>query len=199
MSAEPFPGGVFARTYRWMLAVARHRHAEAWLGMLSFAESSVFPIPPDVMLAPMVLARPARWLWLASLTTAASVLGGMLGYAIGHFAIELALPVVERVGYAEAYHTAVDWFARYGVAAVFVAGFTPIPYKLFTIASGAAAMAFVPFVLASLVGRGLRFYLVAGLVRAIGPRIEPVILRNINLFGWLFLALLIGGFAWFLR
>ena len=190
---------MFRRLYDWALRVSRHPHAEAYLGVVSFAESSFFPIPPDVMLAPMTLARPARWLRLATLTTLTSVLGGAFGYAIGVFAIDLAMPLIERVGYVDAYRTAVDWFDRYGVIAVFIAGFTPIPYKVFTIASGAAAMAFVPFVLASLVGRGARFYLVAGLVRAVGPRIEPFILRNVNLLGWLFVALLLGGFAWFAR
>lgn len=190
---------MFRRLYDWTLRVSRHPHAEGYLGVISFAESSFFPIPPDVMLAPMTLAQPERWLRLATVTTVASVLGGAFGYAIGVFAIDLAMPLIERIGYAEAYRTAVDWFERYGVVAVFIAGFTPIPYKVFTIASGAAAMAFVPFLLASLVGRGARFYLVAGLVRAVGPRVEPFILRNVNMFGWVFVALLLGGFAWFAR
>jgi membrane protein YqaA with SNARE-associated domain len=184
----------FRRLYDWMLRAARHPHADWYLGTISAAESSVFPVPPDVMLAPMVLARPQHWHYLAALTTVASVIGGAVGFAIGYYALDFALPLIDRLGYTEAYHTAVDWFARYGFWAVIVAGFTPIPYKVFTISAGAALMPLAPFMLASLLGRGTRFFLVAGLVRAVGPRIEPLVLRHINWFGWLFLLLLVAGF-----
>jgi membrane protein YqaA with SNARE-associated domain len=189
--------GVFGRLYDWMLRAARHPHATWYLGGVSFAESSFFPIPPDVMLAPMTLARPRDWWLLALVTTLSSVLGGLLGYAIGVFLLDAALPLVERLGYLPAYERASDWFARYGFWAVFAAGFTPIPYKIFTISAGAAQMALLPFLLGSLVGRGGRFFLVAALVRALGPRIEPQLRRYVDAIGWAVLMLLaLGLLVW---
>lgn len=164
---------------------SRHPRAPWYLGGLSFAESSFFPIPPDVMLAPMALARPDRAWRLAFITTLASVAGGLAGYAIGHFAFELVAPWIEaRPRYAEGYRLAVDWFERYGFWAVFVAGFSPIPYKVFTIAAGVLSMALLPFVLASVIGRGARFYLVAGLMRLGGARMEAALHRYVDTLGW---------------
>ncbi len=188
---------LFSRLYDWMISAARHRHASWYLGAVSVAESSFFPLPPDVMLAPMTLSRPRDWAFLAALTTLTSVAGGLLGYAIGHFLLDAALPLVEQWGYLPAYHTAVSWFERYGFWAIFAAGFTPIPYKVFTISAGAAQMALLPFVLGSLVGRGGRFFLVAGLVRLIGPRIEPQLRRSVDAIGWAsLLLLLLGLWVW---
>jgi membrane protein YqaA with SNARE-associated domain len=161
------------------------------LGALSFAESSFFPIPPDVMLAPMSMARPRRAMRFAAITTVASVLGGMLGYVIGYLALEVVLPVIVEVGYIDAYDKAQAWFATWGFWVVLVAGFSPIPYKVFTIAGGAMAIAWWPFVLASLIGRGARFYLVAGLLAWGGPRLEPWLRRYIERIGWLTVMLLI--------
>lgn len=171
---------LYDRALRW----AAHRHAPWYLGGLSFAESSFFPVPPDVMLAPMTLARPARAWWYAGLTTAASVAGGVLGYLIGYFALELVTPLLHRAGWWDAYLQARAWFDEWGIWVVFLAGFSPIPYKVFTIASGAAMMALVPFVIASGMGRGARFFLVAGLVRWLGPRVEPVLRRHVDTIGW---------------
>jgi membrane protein YqaA with SNARE-associated domain len=186
----------FSRLYVWALQASRHRHADWYLGGVSVAESSFFPIPPDVMLAPMTLARPADWLWLAGLTTVCSVLGGLLGYAIGLFLLDVALPLIERAGYLPAYETAVDWFARYGFWAIFLAGFTPIPYKVFTISAGAAQMALIPFVAGSLVGRGLRYFLIAGLVRVLGVRFEQQLFRHIDLLGWISVLLVVLLLVW---
>jgi membrane protein YqaA with SNARE-associated domain len=123
---------------------AAHRHAPWYLGGLSFAESSFFPIPPDVMLAPMSLARTDRAWWYATLTTVASVVGGLFGYLIGMLAIDAVLPLLVDAGYGSRYDQAIAWFAEWGVWVVFIAGFSPIPYKLFTISAGASAMALLP-------------------------------------------------------
>lgn len=179
-----------------VLLWSRHRLAEAYLAALSFAESSFFPIPPDVMLAPMVVARPARAWRFAAVTTVSSVLGGLAGFAIGALAVDAVLPLVERFGYLDAYTAARDWFGRWGFWAVLAAGFSPIPYKIFTIAAGAMAMPVAPFALASLLGRGSRFFLVAGLLRWGGARLEAVLRQYVELLGWLFVALLVG--AWLL-
>jgi membrane protein YqaA with SNARE-associated domain len=189
--------GIFGRLYEWTLRASRHPHANWYLGGVSFAESSFFPIPPDVMLAPMTLARPRDWWVLALVTTLTSVLGGLFGYVIGAFLLDAALPLVERLGYLPAYERASEWFARYGFWAVFAAGFTPIPYKIFTISAGAAQMALLPFLLGSLIGRGGRFFLVAALMRTLGPRIEPHLRRYVDAIGWAVLVLLaLGLLAW---
>jgi membrane protein YqaA with SNARE-associated domain len=190
--------GLFSRLYDWVIKLARHPKAEAWLAGLSFAESSFFPVPPDVMLAPMAIARPDRAWRLATITTAASVLGGIFGYLIGYFLIDAVMPMVERAGYLPAYQRSVDWFERYGFWAILLAGFTPIPYKVFTIAAGAVTLSPVVFLLGSILGRGGRFYLVAGLCKALGPVFETRLLRYIDLIGWSVLALLaVAGGLWY--
>jgi membrane protein YqaA with SNARE-associated domain len=186
---------IFSPLYDLALKWSRHPHAERYLAGVSFAESSFFPIPPDVLLAPMVLARPERWWRLAAITTVTSVLGGLFGYLIGYVAIEAVTPVLHRVGYWQHFETAHDWFERYGFWAIFAAGFTPIPYKVFTIAAGAAHMGLLPFTLGSLVGRGARFLLVAGLVRWGGAPIEHQIRRYIDGIGWATLVALLAGYA----
>ncbi len=174
---------LFSGLYDRVLGWSRHRHATGYLGALSFAESSFFPIPPDVMLAPMTLATPNRWVRLALITTLASVAGGILGYFIGLFSIDQITPYLERWGYMDGLERARDWFGKYGFWAVFIAGFSPIPYKVFTIAAGATGMLFPVFVAASFVGRGARFFLVAGLVRWGGAPFEAKIRQHIDLLG----------------
>lgn len=180
--------GVFRRIYDWMLRASRHQRAPFWLGAVSFAESSFFPIPPDVMLAPMTLAQPQRWWRLALLTTVTSVLGGLLGYAIGLGMMEAARPWLESAGYMEGFVKATAWFNAWGFWAMFLAGFTPIPFKVFTIAAGSVNMALPVFVLGATVGRGLRFGLVAGLVRLLGPAATPWLERHLERIGWLMVA-----------
>jgi membrane protein YqaA with SNARE-associated domain len=175
---------IFSRLYDRALVWSRHPHAERYLAVVSFTESSFFPIPPDALLAPMTLAQPPKWLRFVLITTATSVLGGLLGYLIGYTALEAITPLLHRVGYWGHFETAHGWFARYGFWAIFAAGFTPIPYKVFTIAAGAAHMALLPFTLGSLIGRGARFLLVAGLVRWGGAPIEQHIRRYIDAIGW---------------
>lgn len=187
--------GLFGRLYDMVLRWAAHRRAPWLLGAMSFAESSFFPIPPDVMLAPMVLARPRQAWVLAAITTVMSVLGGLFGYLIGYFALELVLPLLERLDYMHHYELAHAWFERWGFWVMLVAGFSPIPYKLFTVAAGAVVLNPLVFVLASLAGRGGRFFLVAGLLAWGGPRLEPWLRTYIERIGWATVALLVVGVA----
>ena len=184
---------IFSPLYRRAMTWSRHRHAPWYLGGMSFAESSFFPIPPDVMLAPMCLAAPTRAWRFAWLTTLTSVAGGLFGYAIGYFAIDAIEPWLRASRYWDSYQLAVDWFDRWGFWAEFVAGFSPIPYKAFTIAAGALSMALVPFTLASLIGRGSRFFLVAGLMAWGGARMEALLHRSIDRLGWATVALVVVG------
>jgi len=179
---------IFDRVLSW----SRHPHAEWYLGGLSFAESSFFPIPPDVMLAPMVVAKPSRGWRYALITTVCSVLGGLAGFALGAIAFDMLYPYIEQFGYANAFAQSREWFDRWGFWAVFAAGFSPIPYKIFTIAAGALAMPLAPFALASGVGRGARFFLVAGLLVWGGERVEPMLRRYVEWLGWLCVVLLIA-------
>lgn len=186
---------IFSLLYDRVLGWSRHRHATYYLAALSFAESSFFPIPPDVMLAPMTLARPRMGLRLALITTAASVVGGAAGYLIGLWAIDAVIPVIESAGYLPAYERAQDWFGRYGFYAVLAAGFSPIPYKVFTIAAGAVALSMPIFIGASVLGRGARFFLVAGLIAWGGEPMERRIRKHVDILGWTFVVILIGGFV----
>ncbi len=185
-------GPLYDRALQW----ARHRHAPRYLALLSASESVIFPVPPDVMLAPMALARPQSWWKLALLCTVASVLGGLLGYALGHFALEAIWPWVLKMGWDDTFNRVQDLFDRYGFWIVFVAAFTPIPYKVFTIASGATGIAFLPFVLGSFIGRGIRFFLVAGLIAWGGERLERGLRRYIEILGWAVAILVLLAVAW---
>ena len=175
---------IFGPLYDKVIGWARHPHAERYLGGLSFAESSFFPIPPDVMLAPMCLADRARAWRFATVTTVTSLLGGIAGYAIGLYFFESILPWLQTSDYWTQYLRGKEWFDTYGIWAVFVAGFSPIPYKIFTITAGVAVLNFPGFVIASLIGRGARFFLVAGLVVAGGERMEAMIPRYVERIGW---------------
>ncbi len=185
---------MFQKLYDNALQWARHRHAAKYLFGLSFAESSFFPIPPDVMLAPMALAQPPKALRFALLTTLASVLGGILGYMIGFFSFDMIAPWFQETRYWDKYLIARDWFDEWGIWAVFIAGFSPIPYKVFTIAAGALAMSFFPFMGASLIGRGARFFLVAMLLAWGGQRLETMLRVYMDRIGWSVVFLtIIGG------
>ncbi len=180
---------LYTRAMQW----ARHPHAPWYLGGLSFAESSFFPVPPDVMLAPMSLAQPARAWRFALLTTVTSVLGGILGYLIGWLAFDLIEPLLHNAGYYEKYLQARAWFGKWGFWAIFLAGFSPIPYKVFTITAGVIGMALLPFVVASAIGRGARFFLVAGLMAWGGERMEQQLKHWVDWLGWLtVLAVVVG-------
>jgi membrane protein YqaA with SNARE-associated domain len=185
---------LFTKMYDMALRWSRHPHAERYLASLSFAESSFFPIPPDVMLAPMSMAKPKQAWRFALITTIASVLGGIFGYFIGSFFYQQFLPLFEQLGWSSHFMVIEQWFAKWGVLAVIVAGFTPIPYKVFTISAGLAGMALLPFVLASFVGRGARFFLVAGLMAWGGEAMEHRVRGVVEWLGWGVIAL-IGGFV----
>lgn len=184
---------MFKKLYDKAIQWSKHRHAVKYLAALSFAESSFFPIPPDVMLAPMVLAQQQKALRLALITTIASVLGGMLGYTIGFFAFDMIQPWLEGTHYWGKYQLAEQWFKDWGFWAIFIAGFSPIPYKVFTIAAGALSMLFLPFVLASFVGRGARFFLVASLLSWGGARFEAKLRQYMDVIGWSVVAVVIAG------
>ena len=188
---------LFTTLYDRVIGWSKHPHAAYYLGGLSFAESSFFPIPPDVMLAPMSIARPERAWWLAFLTTLTSVLGGVFGYLVGAFAFEYIEPWLQTSSYWPKFETVRAWFNEWGIWVVVVAGFSPIPYKLFTVTAGVLSLAVIPFIIASFIGRGSRFYLVAGLLKFAGPRFEPLILKYVEWIGWITVLLLAIAIIWF--
>ena len=171
---------------------SRQKNAPYYLSLLSFVESFILPFPPpDVMLAPMSLAQPTKAMQFAALTLVSSVLGGLVGYMIGAFLFDLAQPVIIEWGYQTRFETVTVWFERWGFWAVLVAGFSPVPYKIFTISAGVLHLAIIPFLLASIIGRGARFYLVAWCLAKYGPAIESRLIRYIEIIGWVVVAALI--------
>ncbi len=189
---------MFRRLYDWVIALAGHRHAVPAMGAVSFLESSFFPIPPDVMLVPMVLANRAKAFRIALVCTVMSVLGGLLGYAIGYYLFEtLGAWVVRIYGLQSAQESFQAGFDRYGIWIILIKGLTPIPYKLVTIASGAAHFDLFTFVWASIVTRGARFFLIAALLWKFGEPVRAFIEKNLTVLTWVFLVALIGGFVAF--
>ena len=188
---------VFRRLYDRVLAWSAHPHASGYLVALSAAESSFFPVPPDVMLAPMCLARPLRAWRFATLCTLASVAGGLVGYLIGRLAFHWIEGWLTGSSWAGAFDAAVAAFDRWGFWYILLAGFTPIPYKVFTISAGVVGMPVLPFLAGSLVGRGGRFFLVAGLIRLGGERFARRLRDWVDAIGWAMLALaLVAWLAW---
>lgn len=187
---------LFSTLYDKVLSWTKHPRASVILGLLSFAESVIFPIPPDVMLAPMAMTQPKKAWRLAFLTTVTSVAGGILGYFLGYWAYEsLVLPAVEVFGYESKLLTVQGWFSDWGVWIVFLAGFSPIPYKLFTVTAGVMQIAFFPFVIASAISRGMRFYLVAWLLRTGGPEMGVKLREYVDRIGWTLVILVIIGYV----
>ncbi len=187
------------RLYNWVVHFADTPHGERALFLLSFAESSFFPIPPDVLLAPLTLGAPKKWFRFALACSIASVLGGILGYCIGMFAwsvidqwvyTHLAVINLTEANFAKFQ----NWYDEYDFWIVFTCGFTPLPYKVCTISAGVAKISFLGFLIASTVSRSARFFIVAGLVGWKGERIRPVIEKYFNWFSLAFVILLIGGF-----
>mgnify|MGYP000058613776 FL=1 len=184
---------IFTQLYDACLRWAKHKYATFYLAILTFSESVFFPIPPDVMLAPMVLSRPKKAWYLATVTSVSSVIGGIVGYLLGLYLYDpVVLPFIEMMNYQAKFETIVDYFNEYGIWIVFLAGFTPIPYKLFTVSAGMLAMAFWPFVIASAIGRGMRFYLVAGILFFGGEKMEHKLRQYVDFLGWLVVALVVG-------
>lgn len=187
---------LFAPLYERMLRWSRHRHAPALLGVISFVEAIVFPIPPEVMLAPMSLAQPRRAYLFAAISLAGSLLGMFVGYAVGYFAIDLATPLLERLGYADQFDQIKQQAAENGFWLLLLAGFTPVPFKVFTLASGAVSMPLLPFFLGALIGRGKRVFLVAWAIRLGGQKAEMALRRHIEPIGWAALIALLALIGW---
>ncbi len=181
--------------YDYMLDLASRPNALFFLAVVSFIESSFFPIPPDVMLIPMVLAMPKKAWTIAGVCTVSSVLGGYFGYGIGVFAFDLiARPILDFYGYMQQFDVFKDYYHEWGAWIVFGAGITPFPYKVITIASGVVHLDLITFTVASVVARGMRFYLVAWLLKKFGEPMKEFIEKNLGVLSVLFLILLIGGF-----
>jgi membrane protein YqaA with SNARE-associated domain len=185
------------RLYDWVIELASHRRAPVFLSILSFTESSVFPVPPDVMLVPMCLARPRDGWRHAFLCTAFSVLGGMAGYFLGRLAFDWVEPWLLSSAYADTFNAAVAAFRKWGFWYILLAGFTPIPYKVFTISAGVVGMPLPVFVAGSALGRGGRFMLVAGLISLGGEKLARRMRAHIDLIGWTVLAIAAIVFAVF--
>ncbi|MCR9139580.1 MAG: DedA family protein [Alphaproteobacteria bacterium] len=183
------------RLYNWTMSLAATRHARMGLATVSFAESSFFPIPPDVLLIPMVLADRANWWKNALICTVASVLGALLGYAIGMFLFEaIGEPILAFYGKADSFAQVSDWYNTYGGWGVLFAAVTPFPYKVLTIFSGATGLNLVTFIVVSIIGRALRFFLVAFLLYKFGEPIRLFIEKYLGILFAIFLVLLFGGF-----
>ncbi|MCM2562377.1 DedA family protein [Lutimaribacter sp. EGI FJ00015] len=183
------------RLYDWTMAQADRPRALWVLAVISFLESSVFPIPPDVLMIPMILARPSRAWLIAGVALAASVMGGMLGYAIGAFAYEqIGQPILQAMGKADAMAEFNSRFNDFGFWPVLIAGMTPFPYKVITIMSGWTGLPLATFVVTSIIARGLRFFIVAGLLWKFGTPIRDFIERRLGLMFVLFLTMLLAGF-----
>ncbi|MCR4265535.1 YqaA family protein [Nitratireductor sp. ZSWI3] len=184
------------KLYDWTMSLAATRHAEKALASVSFIESSVFPIPPDVLLIPMVLSERGKWLRFALICTVGSVLGALLGYVIGAFLYEtIGQPILAFYGKENAFEQIAGWYNEWGGWGVLFAAVTPFPYKVLTIFSGATGLNLATFIAVSVIGRGLRFFLVSWLLFHFGPPIRTFIERNLGLLFTLFMVLLIGGFV----
>jgi membrane protein YqaA with SNARE-associated domain len=184
------------RMYEWMMAQARSRHAPHALFWVSFIESSFFPIPPDVMLIPMVIADRLKAWWYATVATIGSVIGGVFGYLIGYFFFEqIGRPILEFYGKAESFGEFTSWFNEWGVWILIIKGMTPFPYKVLTITAGVTHMPLIEFIVASVVARAMRFYLVAGLLYFFGEPIREFIEKRLSLVTTVFVVLLVLGFV----
>ncbi len=184
------------KLYDWVFALARHRHASRALAGVSFIESSFFPIPPDVLLIPMVLGHRQRWLLYATICTAASVLGAFLGYFIGAFLMDsIGFRLLALYGAEGSFEKVRLWYNEWGGWGVFFAAVTPFPYKVLTIFSGATGLDLVTFTIVSIIGRGLRFFAVSGLLYLYGEPVRVFIERRLGLLFTLGVVLLVGGFA----
>jgi len=186
---------MFRKMYEWVMRLAGSRHAPASLAAISFAESSFFPIPPDVMLAPMVLARREKAFLYAGICTIASVFGGLLGYAIGVWLEPLGQTILRVFGHPEGQAEFQKWFDQWGLWVILIKGATPIPYKLVTITAGLARFDLFTFVWASILTRGVRFFAVAAILKYAGPAMLHEFERRLNLYSVLLLILLVGGFV----
>ncbi len=176
---------LFEKLYFAVIRFAKIKQAPWYLALLSYLESFILPFPPpDVMLAPMSLAKPDKAMRFASITLAASVIGGLTGYAIGSFLFEEVQPFIIEWGYQSKFERVTHWFEVWGFWAVLIAGFSPVPYKIFTLSAGVLSLALIPFIFASIIGRGARFFLLAWCLANFGPSIEAKLIGYIERIGW---------------
>lgn len=182
------------KLYDWVLSLSRHPKADRALAVISFAESSFFPIPPDVMLAPMIATRPERAYYYAAVCTAASVLGGILGYVIGYFLTDVGMALMRLLGHSEGLQQFRAWFDQWGLWVILIKGLTPVPYKLVTISSGMAAFSFPVFLAASIATRGGRFFLEAWILKRWGPAVLEMVEKRLAMWTAIGLVVLVGGF-----
>ena len=184
------------RLYNWTMELAAHRHAMAWIAVIAFLESSVFPIPPDILLIPMVLAAPTRAWRIVTIVTTASVLGGLAGYAIGIFLFEvIGRAILDFYGYFDKFARFQEWYKEWGGWIVFAGGFSPVPYKVITIASGTVQLDIWTFAIVSIISRGVRFLIVAALLWKFGAEIRAFIERWLGPLTLAFVFLLVAGFV----
>lgn len=182
------------KMYDWVFSLARSKHATPAMAVISFAESSVFPIPPDVMLAPMILAKPEKAYFYAAVCTAASVAGAILGYAIGYYLSDVGLQILTKLGQSEAYEASKAAFAQYGTWIILIKGLTPIPFKLITIASGISKFHFALFVALCTITRGGRFFAEAFILKRWGPAMLEMVEKRLAMWAIIGVVVLIGGF-----
>lgn len=186
---------LFTGLYNRTMELAAHPHAERYLAGVSIIEAIFFPVPTALMMVPMVIAKPHKVLRFASLATVTSVLGGIIGYLLGYLAISSIEPWIHAMGWWDNYMTAHNWFMEYGFWAVVIAGFTPIPFKVFTLSAGALHMAILPFILAALVGRAGHFFVIGLAMAWAGPKMEPVVRRYIEYLGWAIIVLAVIAYV----
>ena len=177
---------IFSPLYKKVMQWSKHKHATYFLYLTAFAESIFWPIPVDIMLAPMALSNREKAFRYAAGATIFSVLGGVVGYYLGHALYEpVVLPFIEFMGYHGKMEVAQSWFVEWGIMVIFIASFTPIPFKVFTITAGIMGMVFLPFIGTAFIGRGLRFFLVAGLMVIGGAKMEAKLSKYIDILGWI--------------
>jgi membrane protein YqaA with SNARE-associated domain len=189
------PFVVLRTLYDWVIRFAETPHGTWALFLIALAESSFFPIPPDILLIALALAAPSRSLWFAFVSTAGSLIGAVVGYGLGYQFYELlGKPIVDFYAAEATYNQLKELYETWDVWAVGIAGFTPVPYKVVTITAGAFKINFATFMLVSAISRAARFFLVGGLIQWFGPSIKPFIDRYFNLLCMVFMVLLLGGF-----
>ena len=177
-------GNLFTRSYDAIMLWGKSKHAVSVLSTMSFVESFIFPIPPDLLLIPLSISNPRKAYYFAMLTTIFSVLGGVVGYLIGIYFSDLFLSTLGWMLDEKSVEIATEWMAEWGVMVVLISGFSPIPYKIFTVVSGVAGLAFIPFLIASFLGRGMRFFLISFIISKGGDNLEKKLRDYAELIGW---------------
>lgn len=188
--------GLLKKLYNWVISWAHKKYSSAALFILAFAESSFFPIPPDVLQIALSVSKPKKSFFYALISSAGSVLGGILGYFIGFFLFDtIGSIIINSLGYQAQFNSVGDLYKSYAFLAILVSAFTPIPYKVFTIAAGFWQVGLLPLIAASVIGRSARFFIVATLIYFFGPKIKEFIDKYFNLLTMIFIILLISGFV----